>query len=189
MGKQEIFDATKSLLWDIGYEAMSPRTVMDASGSGQGSLYHHFKSKKDLANAVLSDVATQLKEDADSIFKSAASPLTQILTYLTVERAPLKGCRVGRLAFENSVVADSDLRAHLEDYFKHIQMLVEQALENAIRSGELPDDLKVQEIAALVMSSIQGGYLISRATQNAEFMSLSTGAMTEFLQRIRRKQG
>jgi AcrR family transcriptional regulator len=38
-------EATKELLWEVGYEAMSPRDIQARSGVKSGSLYHHFPSE------------------------------------------------------------------------------------------------------------------------------------------------
>ncbi len=50
--REHLVAAAKGLLWERGYAAMSPRAVLRASGAGQGSLYHHFAGKADLAGCV-----------------------------------------------------------------------------------------------------------------------------------------
>ena len=49
--RDKLIEATKSLLWEVGYESMSPKTILKRSGAGQGSLYHHFEGKKDNATS------------------------------------------------------------------------------------------------------------------------------------------
>ena len=40
-------------MWERGYADTSPRDVRERSGVGQGSIYHHFPTKRDLALAAL----------------------------------------------------------------------------------------------------------------------------------------
>ena len=48
--RELLIDTMKQLLWERGYDATSPNQVLERSGVGKGSFYHHFKGKKDLAD-------------------------------------------------------------------------------------------------------------------------------------------
>ena len=43
--RDQLVGATKELLWEVGYEAMSPRDIQARSTAKPGSLYHYFPSK------------------------------------------------------------------------------------------------------------------------------------------------
>jgi AcrR family transcriptional regulator len=62
--KGELVKAAKKLMWERGYEATSPRDLLEESGAGQGSLYHHFKGKMDLASVALGAVSDAMCEVA-----------------------------------------------------------------------------------------------------------------------------
>lgn len=51
--KQKLISAMCSLLAERGYEATSPKMILQRAGVGQGSLYHHFRGKEDLALEVI----------------------------------------------------------------------------------------------------------------------------------------
>ena len=51
--RERLVTAMSELMWERGYAATSPREVRERSGVGQGSMYHHFPSKRDLALAAL----------------------------------------------------------------------------------------------------------------------------------------
>ncbi|HJX22308.1 MAG TPA: helix-turn-helix domain-containing protein, partial [Steroidobacteraceae bacterium] len=96
MSKREaIVQAAKDLIWEEGYEAMSPRDVMERSGAGQGSLYHHFRGKRDLAGQALWEVNIELRAIADRVFSHyERPPLERLRRFLNaLSRDPLKGCR------------------------------------------------------------------------------------------------
>lgn len=47
--KQKLVAAMCVLLAERGYEATSPQMILQRSGVGHGSLYHHYRGKEDLA--------------------------------------------------------------------------------------------------------------------------------------------
>lgn len=47
--KQKLVAAASALLAERGYEATSPKMILDRAGIGQGSLYHHYEGKEALA--------------------------------------------------------------------------------------------------------------------------------------------
>jgi AcrR family transcriptional regulator len=42
----KLIETTQELLWERGYVGMSPRAIQDRAGVGQGSMYHHFRSRR-----------------------------------------------------------------------------------------------------------------------------------------------
>lgn len=162
--RQTILDAAKSLLWEKGYEGMSPRNLMDASGVGQGSLYHYFRTKRDVAIAALAEVEERLAESAERQFADRSDPLGAIRAYLELERDGLKGCRIGRLAQEKSINETPELLAITTKYFTKVQNLIENALALAVETGRLPQNCDIRSIATAIVAIVQGGFVVSRAT-------------------------
>lgn len=168
--REDILSAAKALLWERGYEAMSPRAVMDRSGAGQGSLYHHFRTKQDLAVAALEQVAAELITDFDAFLdQSPGSALEKIRAWLLRPRDALSGCRLGRLANETAL-EDERLRAPICQYFNHVQQRFESLLAEAAADGLLPGTLSEKELAAALIAVIQGGYVLSRARRDARIL-------------------
>jgi len=174
MSKATLIDAAKTLLWETGYESMSPRKVLDASGAGQGSLYHHFRSKRRLAATALAEVEAELTATADALFNTGRPPLERVKAYLSLERDGLKGCRLGRLANEVGVLQDPDLRAPLARYFSRVEALVDEALAEAQANGDLDQGLDRRAVAAALVAVVQGGFLLSRARQDRAAVAAAT---------------
>ena len=172
--RELLLDAAKSLLWEGGYERMSPRKVLDRSGVGQGSLYHHFPSKRALAAAALVDVERELAAAAKAIFATEAPPLERVQAWLALERNGLAGCRLGRLANEAEILESEDLRGPMADYFGMILGLVTTALVQAAKRGELSDSASAPDIAATIVATVQGGYILSRALADPDAISRAT---------------
>ncbi len=184
--REDILNAAKALLWERGYEAMSPRAVMDASGAGQGSLYHHLRTKQDLAAAALEQVAAELIGDFDSFLARApGSSLDRIRAWLLRPRDGLAGCRLGRLANETAL-DDERLRAPLCTYFSHVQRRLGALVDDAMAEGMLPESLDGEKLAAMLVAVIQGGYVLSRARRDARFLGHATAGACALLEQAAR---
>ncbi len=51
-------------------------------GAGQGSLYHHFAGKADLAATAVRAVEAEMRADADTVLRADTSPLERVRDYL-----------------------------------------------------------------------------------------------------------
>ncbi len=172
MSKRDaIVQAAKDLIWEEGYEAMSPRDVIERSGAGQGSLYHHFRGKRDLAVQALWEVNAELRAIADRVFShEERPPLERVRRFLDVlSRDPLKGCRVGRLAVEASIEDDA-IRAPVAAWFDYAEGKVKEALQEAQVGGQLREGVDPGDLALTLTAMLQGGYLLARAHRDPALM-------------------
>ena len=173
--RENLVEATKQLLWERGYAATSPRDILQASGAGQGSMYHHFSGKSDLAATALGEVATEMQASAQAILHANKPPLERVVDYLKFPREALLGCRLGRLAAEQEIVTDP-IRNPVLTYFSYLESALEGCLEEAQRTGDLRDDVNAHDMAVHLTAVIQGGYVLSRVFQDAAQMESAVRA-------------
>lgn len=160
----KLIETTQALLWERGYVGMSPRAIQDKAGVGQGSMYHHFRSKAALALAAEERTAAALVAEADVLLSSPPEdPLERLIAFLRLERDVLKGCRIGRLAADPEIVADETLRKPLEETFAWLTNRIAGLLREAQAAGKLPAALDVEAVASTIMAVRQGGYVLARA--------------------------
>jgi TetR/AcrR family transcriptional repressor of nem operon len=160
--RDELTGAMAELLWERGYAATSPREVMARAGVGQGSMYHHFSGKHELAVEALSAVTGELTGES-SLLEGGASPLERMKSYLSLPRAGTLGCRVGRMTQDPQVVVDAELIAIVANAFDIMLGRWEQAIAAAIAAGELPASIVPADLARTLAAVIQGGYVLARA--------------------------
>jgi len=160
--RDRLTDAMAGLLWERGYAATSPRDVMARAGVGQGSMYHHFSGKHELAVEALTTVAQTLASES-SLLDGEGTPLERMKRYLSLPRPSTRGCRVGRMTQDPEVVADAELISIVAGTFDTTLARWEQTITEAIEAGELPADLVPRELAQTLAAVIQGGYVLSRA--------------------------
>lgn len=163
--RDALIDAAKDLLWERGYEAMSPKAVLRESGAGQGSLYHHFEGKRDLAATALLEVDAQLRASFDKTQSPKLSGYARLEAYLDAPREGLKGCRFGRLANEQAI-ADPVLNPIVLAFFTYFEDRLTTAVRDAQTDGDLPQSLKPKEVALALGAIVQGGYVLSRVHQD-----------------------
>jgi TetR/AcrR family transcriptional regulator, transcriptional repressor for nem operon len=179
----DLISATKTLLWEKGYDATSPRAIQELSSAGQGSFYHHFKSKKDLAAAAMETVVEERIEDFDEVFGDSGPVIERIEGFLRVPREALKGCRIGRMVWDSAINED-DLRRPIEKYFRHIESRLVAALEEALASGEIQAIVPPEHIAAVILASIQGALTLGRAMQDPQYYARTIQGAVSFINRV-----
>ncbi|HEY0188078.1 MAG TPA: TetR/AcrR family transcriptional regulator [Cellulomonas sp.] len=160
--RDQLTDAMADLLWERGYAATSPRDVMARAGVGQGSMYHHFSGKHELAVEALSQVVDDVIAPSTQL-AGDGSPLERIERYLATPRPGTQGCRVGRMTQDPQVVDDPDLLAIVAGAFDTMLGRWEQAITEAIAAGELPGTVVPADLARTLAAVVQGGYVLARA--------------------------
>lgn len=162
--RDDILDATRQLFWERGFQATSPRDIQEVSGAGQGSFYHHFRSKRDLAIEAMNSIVDERIAVFDQDIRAKDSIIKRIERFLSQPRAPLKGCKLGRMVWD-SAVDDPSLQSIMASYFNHTETTLIAELKKAESSGKITLNVPAEQIALMVIAMVQGGFTISRGTQ------------------------
>jgi AcrR family transcriptional regulator len=160
---ERLIESTRELLWERGYVGTSPKAILERAGAGQGSMYHHFKGKPDLALAAIRRSAEELRAAAERVLGGPGTPYERIEAYLLRERDVLRGCPIGRLTMDPDVMADDELRAPVEETIAWIRQRIAGIVEEGKRQGQFAPGLDGGEIGAAVLATVQGGYVLARA--------------------------
>jgi TetR/AcrR family transcriptional repressor of nem operon len=163
--RQRLVDTMSELMWERGYADTSPRDVRQRSGVGQGSMYHHFPTKRDLALAALDRNVADLLPAASEL-DGPGDPMARIEAYLMRPRDALKGCKVGRMTQDPQVREDPVLLAPVTRAFARVHVSWVKVLREAVAAGELRDDLDTGRLAHTLMAVLQGGYVLAIAQQD-----------------------
>lgn len=165
---ERLIESTRELLWERGYVGTSPKAIQQRAGAGQGSMYHHFSGKPDLALAAVRRTAEEMRATAEAQLSGPGTAVERISAYLRRERDVLRGCPIGRLTQDPEVVASPSLRQPLEETFAWLRgrlagILAEDRPRDGLAAGLDPDDT-----AATIVAVLQGGYVLARAAGSAE---------------------
>ncbi|MFE3179316.1 TetR/AcrR family transcriptional regulator [Streptomyces violascens] len=161
---ERLIEATRELLWERGYVGTSPKAIQQQAGAGQGSMYHHFAGKPDLALAAIRRTAEEMRGAAEATFGGGGTAYERISAYLLRERDVLRGCPVGRLTMDPEIIASAELRAPVDETLDWLRGRLAEIVQEGLDQGEFTAPLVPREIAAAVVATVQGGYVLARAS-------------------------
>ncbi|MEU8171435.1 TetR/AcrR family transcriptional regulator [Microbispora hainanensis] len=163
-----LIESTRELLWERGYVGTSPRAIQQRAGAGQGSMYHHFSGKPDLALAAIARTAEEMRAGVEEILGGPGTAVERVSAYLRREREVLRGCPIGRLTQDPDVMADPALRRPVEETFAWLRDRLAEVLAEGRDRGELHAGLDPGATAATIVAVLQGGYVLARAAGTPE---------------------
>jgi TetR/AcrR family transcriptional regulator, transcriptional repressor for nem operon len=155
--RDRLVESTRELLRERGYTGTSPKAIQQRADAGQGSMYHHFAGKQDLALAAIDRNAEELTAKAERELDSPGSPAERIATWLRREREVLKGCPMGVLVQDPEIVASPALRSPIADHFAWIRGRLTEILAEGGLDATLADTF---------LAVLQGGYVLARAADD-----------------------
>jgi TetR/AcrR family transcriptional regulator, transcriptional repressor for nem operon len=180
--RERLIESTRELLWERGYVGTSPKAIQERSGAGQGSMYHHFSGKQDLALAAIRRNVADLADRADADLAGPGSVTERVTRYMRRERAALRGCPVGRLTMDPDVMSDQELRRPVEDAFAAVRRRLAEVLAEGRENGELdPSVVDPVATATALVAVLQGGYVLARAADSADTYTQAVEGMLALL--------
>ena len=154
------------------------------AAAGQGSMYHHFSGKPSLAAAALAESGAALLATAEESMGTTGPAFDRIVHYLRRERPILRGCPIGRMTEDAEVIASPELRAPIEETLLRLRNRVAQVVEEGQQSGEFDTSMSPQRIAATVIATVQGGYVIAKAAQDEQLFDDAIEGLVDLLRSI-----
>lgn len=73
--KNEILDAASALFAERGFDNTSTNDILEAVGIARGTLYHHFKSKEAIMDALIERQTGKIMEEARRIASNSSIPV------------------------------------------------------------------------------------------------------------------
>jgi AcrR family transcriptional regulator len=165
---ERLIESTQQLLWERGYVGTSPKAIQQRAGAGQGSMYHHFAGKSDLALAAMRRSAEQMRATVETQLSGVGTAIERISAYLLRERDVLCGCPIGRLTQDPDIIASPSLRQPVDETFDWLQHRLAEVLAEGQARDELATDLDTTDTAATIVAVLQGGYVLARAANSVE---------------------
>ncbi|MEV2226191.1 TetR/AcrR family transcriptional regulator [Nocardia vinacea] len=166
--RERLVESARALLWERGYVGTSPKTIQQRAGAGQGSMYHHFAGKEDLALAAIRRTAEEIRAGVDAQLSLPGTAVERITAYLQRERDVLRGCPIGGLTQDPEVIANPALRAPVEETFTWLRTRLAEVIRVGMDCGELEPALDPATTASAIVATMQGGYVLARADGTSE---------------------
>ncbi|GAB3376718.1 TetR/AcrR family transcriptional regulator [Amycolatopsis echigonensis] len=180
-----LVQSMQELLWERGYAGATPAEVQRRAGAGQGSMYHFFRGKAELARAAELGMGEDLKREVEQRFAGRQGLLERIEAYLAPDGVVTRGCRLGRLVQEEEVARSPELMAPIAETYGWIQGRLEEVLAEGVERGELRPDVDVQALAVTILAIRQGAYALARLADSDEPFRQSVKAVSQLLETAR----
>jgi len=177
--RNRIVVAAAELMRARGVGNTSLDAVLEASDASKSQLYHYFADKDDLVLAVV-------QRQADCVLASHNAHLRNVtaiaglrrwrdsVVELTRKQNCAGGCPLGSLVSE---LAESPAsRAALAAGFGQWQSDIAAALEAAAAGTKSITRTELNELAILVLTSLQGGLLMAQTTRSTQPLELALDA-------------
>nr|WP_179835399.1 TetR/AcrR family transcriptional regulator [Actinomadura citrea] len=166
--RERLVESARELLWERGYVGTSPKTIQQRAEAGQGSMYHHFAGKEELARAAIDRTAEEMRAAIDVQLSEPGAAVERIAAYLHRERDVLRGCPMGRLTQDPDVIATPTLREPVEETFAWLRARLAAVVQEGVDRGELESSVAPASTAAAIVAALQGGYVLARAADSPE---------------------
>ena len=171
----------QGLGWESSYGTSSVERICERADVRKGSFYHFFKSKQELAMAVIDDMADDWAHGfVAEAFDRTLPPLERLdymidAAYYWQKAAKdlegrMPGCLFGNLALEIST-RDEVLRAKLNAVFEKSSSRFHETLDEAVELGLIPP-LDSGATAQAMLSFLEGVILLAKTRNDPEIVRI-----------------
>jgi len=171
--REKILDAAQALILERGYAGMTVDHVLARVGITKGAFFHHFKTKDDLARALLgrfadydADIYRDTRARAE---KLSDDPLQQVLIFIRLFEemfsgltTPYPGCLFASYIYEMQQFGD-DTRKMICDSFAMWRALLKEKFEAAARKYPPRNPVDTGHLADAFTVVLEGAFITSKA--------------------------
>jgi TetR/AcrR family transcriptional repressor of lmrAB and yxaGH operons len=161
--------SARELFCQRGYHATAFSDIIQHSGAPRGSTYYHFPGgKQELAREAIAAAGAELEQMVEEAAHHADDPasLVRALAEIAAQRLEnsdyQSGCAIATMVLELAP-RDEELTVELDNVFARWRA----ALVNRFEPWGIPPE-QAAALANLVMSTFEGGLVLSRAARTLE---------------------
>lgn len=188
--RQRIIESAFREMHRHGYQGMRLDDVLAAAGITKGGLYHHFQSKKALAQAVIDtvirahieDIWLQSLQTTDQPVRALVDIIRNQDDTITDDIISL-GCPLNNLAQEMSPL-DEDFRQQIGDIYQLWSAGIIGALEHGKRCGNIRLSLDSRETAMFILAALEGCLGMAKNAQSREVLGSCTAGLIDYLESL-----
>jgi len=166
--RHELIEAAEVLVRTRGYSGFSFAQLSDVVGIKKASVHHYFKTKDDLARALIAAYDKRFDDDLETIKTKSDDAIDRIQAYGTLYVSGVEkslGCLIAVMATEFVTLPDTT-RADLSAFFAKHNKWLETVLKEGVRKGQIRSGLDIPASARLIVSTLQGALMMERVIGN-----------------------
>lgn len=179
--REKILDAAQGLILERGYAGMSVDNVLAKVGITKGAFFYHFKSKDELAKALLARFAAMdakvYEETRARAEKLSRDPLQQMLIFIglfeeTFEglTEPYPGCLFASYIYELQQF-DDDTRAMITESFRKWRELLKEKFDEVVKQYPPQVEVDTSTLADAFTVVLEGAFVTGKALNEPEVIA------------------
>lgn len=183
-GREKVLLAARSCFARQGFAGTSIKDIQEASGLSRGNLYHHFKSKEDIVQTIISQNLGRFCDRIDAVLNDMEArdlSLRDIIHELAslaeeITKGPGKG-----MAFHvwSLAMVEPDVRKTMTACFERIRSALEKKIVALMHQGKIQASKNTEQLSVTLF-----GLVIPAFTLQSVYMdekSIDAAAYTQSL--------
>jgi len=159
--REKILDAVFKLVYIHGYNGTSMAMILKECGIPKGSLYHYFKSKKEMVLAVVKErINPRMDEfyqlDEENTEEGIEALIVAVLKVTKNEMLVSFGCPLNRLNQEMSPV-DADFDEAIGKIYERLHTKIKKLLDNS----QLKEGVDTTSLSEFIIATVWGSLSLS----------------------------
>jgi TetR/AcrR family transcriptional regulator, cholesterol catabolism regulator len=154
--RQQLLDLSARLFAERGYGATTVRDIADEAGILSGSLYHHFASKEEMVDEILSTFLDDLFTSYREIMARDLGARQQLEAVVVESFECIDRHHAAVAIFQNEAakLAQSPRFAYLNERGREFRRLWQQILEEGVRTGAFRAGLDVDLVYRFIRDTV-----------------------------------
>ena len=157
--KELLIDSAFNSFYKNGYQGANISTILKEVGINKGSMYHFFKSKKELGLAVIKErIEKNLIKKYKKILEDNRPIESLFKTLISAPDTLIYGCPLNKMSQE-MVYIDEEFKKLLSKIYKEFEKLIEDILIKGIQKKEI-SHCQTLSTAQLIIATYEGALMI-----------------------------
>lgn len=197
--RESILDAAQALILDHGYGSTTVDAVVTRAGVTKGAFFHHFRSKADLARALVERYALMdrevLERHLERARKLASDPLQQLLILIGLYEEefealadPFPGCLFASYIYENKLFDAGTLEVLRESTLMW-RAVAREMLEKVAAAHPPREPVDLDSLADLFYALAEGSYIMTKTLGDKTLVARHLRHLKTYLELLFGKMG
>lgn len=190
--RQRILDTAEQLFLARGYAGTAIDEILAETGLTKGAFFHHFKSKGDLAYALVErfwerdivlfkDFAAKAKALAETPLQEAAIWFKLFEETVSKFGGPPVSCLFASYLYERQQFDSRTIR-YVEDAFREWAAMLNEIFDRLIAWRAPRAPMTAAELSEFAISILEGGFVMVQAQQNSDALIRQSARFRQYLQ-------
>ena len=184
--REKLLDVAFNEIYHCGYNATSIDKILKQASMNKGSMYHFFKSKKELGLAVINEKVNFYIENKYSVLLKYEENICEELLKLIKNRNNFDftcGCKLNNLMQELSPI-DEDFKVALEKVYLRFENIIEEVLIKAVKKSEIKHN-DTKALSMYVVASIEGCLGTAKKSQDGDIFQTCISQLELFINSLK----